>query len=340
MKALLFEAPQRALLIHRDVPVPAPGEALVRVAYNSVCGSDLSFYKGVWHGSTYPVVPGHEWSGTVVEVNGSVGAELVNSPVTGDLTCSCGTCAHCAAGTPTLCEDLQELGFTRDGACAEYMTIPVANLKRLPDALPLRVACQVEPLAVALNAVDRLKVTAGEKVAIMGAGGIGLLLAQAVRLRGGTVTAVAEPVPERRTAALAMGIPAAVPGDSGALVEWVRKNPKAEPDVILEASGYPSAVQEAVEAVRPGGRVGLVGYRIEEAGVMSPHHIVLKVLTIQASMGPGTRFDEAIDVLSSGAVDVDALLSHEYGLDDYGTALDVALRRADGNTRSYFNLQA
>ncbi|GAA4933017.1 zinc-binding dehydrogenase [Streptomyces coeruleoprunus] len=340
MKALLFEAPERALLIHREVPDPAPGEALVRIAYNSVCGSDLSFYKGVWHGFTYPVVPGHEWSGTVVDVNGPQGAELIGTNVVGDLTCSCGTCAHCAAGTPTLCEDLQELGFTRDGACAEYMTIPVANLKRLPDTLPLRAACQVEPLAVALNAVDRLNVTAGEKVAVMGAGGIGLLLAQAVRLRGGTVTAVAEPVPERRAAALAMGVPAAVPGQPGDLVEFLRKNPGAVPDVVLEASGYPTAVQEAVEAVRPGGRVGLVGYRIEESAAMAPHHIVLKVLTIQASMGPGTRFDEAIGVLASGAVDVDALLSHEFALDDHAKALDVALRRADGNTRSYFNLRA
>ncbi|CAM5510426.1 2-deoxy-scyllo-inosamine dehydrogenase [Streptomyces alboniger] len=148
----------------------------------------------------------------------------------------------------------------------------------------------------------------------MGAGGIGLLLAQAVRLRGGTVTAVAEPVPERRTAALAMGIPAAVAGQPGDLVELTRANPEAVPDVILEASGYPTAVQEAVEAVRPGGRVGLVGYRIEETAAMAPHHIVLKVLTIQASMGPGTRFDEAIEVLASGAADVDALLSHEFGV--------------------------
>nr|Q4R0W1.1 RecName: Full=2-deoxy-scyllo-inosamine dehydrogenase; Short=DOIA dehydrogenase [Streptomyces ribosidificus]CAG34039.1 putative 3-amino-2,3-dideoxy-scyllo-inositol 1-dehydrogenase [Streptomyces ribosidificus]CAG34720.1 putative dehydrogenase [Streptomyces ribosidificus] len=340
MKALVFEAPERALLTHRDIPDPAPGEALVRIAYNSVCGSDLSFYKGVWHGSTYPVVPGHEWSGTVVDVNGPLGAELIGTNVVGDLTVSCGTCAHCTARTPTLCEDLGELGFTRDGACAEYMTIPVGNLRRLPDTLPLRAACQVEPLAVALNAVDRLGVTAGEKVAVMGAGGIGLLLAQAVRLRGGSVTAVAEPVPERRAAALALGVPAAVSGEPGALVELTRTHPDAVPDVVLEASGYPTAVQESLEAVRPGGRVGLVGYRIGETAVMAPHHIVLKVLTIRASMGPGTRFEEAIEVLASGAVTVDALLSHEFALDDYAKALDVALRRADSNTRSYFNLQA
>ncbi|MCC3773861.1 zinc-binding dehydrogenase [Streptomyces sp. UNOB3_S3] len=339
MKALMFEAPHQAVLTRRPTPEPAPGEALVRLAYNSVCGSDLSFYKGVWHGFTYPVVPGHEWSGTVVGVNGPDDG-LVGTNVVGDLTCSCGSCRHCAAGKPTLCADLQELGFTRDGACAEYMTIPAANLHRLPGALSLREACQVEPLAVALNAVDRLGVAPGEKVAITGAGGIGLLLAQAVRQRGGEVTAVAEPVPERREAAAALGVPATVGGDPGDLVALFARRPELTPDVVLEASGYPLAVQEAVEAVRSGGRVGLIGYRTEEAARMAPHHIVVKVLTLQASMGPGDRFGEAIELLASGAVDVRALLSHEFALEEHPRALEVALRRADGNTRSFFNLRA
>ncbi|OKI02186.1 hypothetical protein A6A06_14020 [Streptomyces sp. CB02923] len=338
MKALMFEAPERAVLTERAMPEPAPGEALVRLAYNSVCGSDLSFYKGVWHGSTYPVVPGHEWSGTVVDVNGA-DSGLVGADVVGDLTCSCGACRHCAEGKPTLCGDLQELGFTRDGACAEYMTIPAANLHRLPAGTSLRAACQVEPLAVALNAVDRLAVAPGEKVAITGAGGIGLLLALAVRQRGGEVTAFAEPVAERREAAASLGVAATVGGAPGDLVALVEKHPELRPDVVLEASGYPSAVQEAIEAVRSGGRVGLIGYRVEETGPMAPQHIVIKMLTLQASMGPGTRFGEAIELLSSGAVDVEALLSHEFALEDHARALDVALRRADGNTRSFFNLR-
>lgn len=339
MKALMFKAPLQAVLTERDVPEPAPGEALVRLAYNSICGSDLSFYKGVWHGFTYPVVPGHEWSGTVVEAGGAA-ADLVGQNVVGDLTVACGSCRHCTVGKPTLCADLQELGFTRDGACAEYMTVPTGNLHRLPEGLSLREASQVEPLAVALNAVDRLAVTAGEKVAITGAGGIGLLLAQAVRLRGGEVTVLAEPVTERRQAAHALGVPHTVGGDPGELVGFVEKHPELTPDVVLEASGYPLAVQEAVEAVRSGGRIGLIGYRIEEAAPMAPHHIVVKVLSLQASMGPGDRFGEAIELLAAGAVDVDALLSHEFGLADHARALDVALRRADGNTRSYFNLRA
>ncbi|CAM5510460.1 2-deoxy-scyllo-inosamine dehydrogenase OS=Streptomyces alboniger OX=132473 GN=CP975_08020 PE=3 SV=1 [Streptomyces alboniger] len=162
MKALLFEAPERALLDHRAVPEPARGEALVRIAYNSICGSDLSFYKGVWHGFTYPVVPGHEWSGTVVEVNGPEGAGLVGTNVVGDLTCSCGTCAYCSPRHPSSAKTSRN-SVSPATRLRQYMTIPVGNLKPLPDTLSLRAACQVEPLAVALNAVDRLKVTAGRR---------------------------------------------------------------------------------------------------------------------------------------------------------------------------------
>ncbi|MCP2261348.1 L-gulonate 5-dehydrogenase [Streptoalloteichus tenebrarius] len=336
MKALVFDAPERALLLDKDVPEPARGEVLVKIAYNSLCGSDLSLYRGVWHGFTYPVVPGHEWSGTVVETNG-VDGDLRGARVTGDLTVSCSRCAPCERGTPVLCENLQELGFNRDGACAEYMTIPAHNVYRLPDGLSLKAACQVEPLAVALHAVATAGVEEGDRVAVLGAGGIGLLLMQAAALRGATVTTVSEPVAERRARARDLGaltVTSAAPGELAALVE---RRPELTPDVVLEASGYPAAVQEAIEVVRPGGRIGLVGYRVEESGVMAPHHATVKALTIRGSLGPGGRFAEAIEVLASGAINTDALLSHEFGLDDHAAALDLALRRTDGNTRSYFH---
>ncbi|MCP2261249.1 L-gulonate 5-dehydrogenase [Streptoalloteichus tenebrarius] len=339
MKALSFEAPGEAVFGTREVPVPAPGEALIHLGYNSICGSDLSLYRGVWHGFSYPVVPGHEWSGTVVEVNGP-GAELVGRDVVGDLTCACGSCAACGRGTPVLCENLQELGFTRDGACAEYMTIPTGNLHVLPEGLSLRAACQVEPVAVALHAVSTVGVEPGERVAVLGAGGIGLMLMQVARQRGGVITTVGEPVAERRAVAAQLGARTVTTGRPGELAELVAKHPDLTPDVVLEASGYPVAVQEAIEVVRPGGRIGLVGYRVEEVGPMATHHVAVKALTIRGSLGPGGRFPEAIDLLARGEIEVEPLLSHEFALDDHARALDLALRRAEGNVRSFFNLRA
>jgi 2-desacetyl-2-hydroxyethyl bacteriochlorophyllide A dehydrogenase len=339
VKALVFQGPEKSLVEEREPPVVGPGDALVRLAYNSICGSDLSLYRGVWHGHGYPVVPGHEWSGTVAAANGD-GAHLVGADVVGDLTCACGRCDACGRGTPVLCENLQELGFTRDGACAEYMTIPVANLHPLPPGLDLRTACQVEPLAVALHAVSTAEVQPGDRVAVLGAGGIGLLLMLVALQRGAIVTIVSEPVSARRAVAADLGAKAVASGQPGAVAHLVAQRPDLVPDVVLEASGYPVAVQEAMEIVRPGGRIGLIGYRVEEAGPMAPYQAAVKALTIRGTLGPGGRFLDAIDLLAARDINVEPLLSHEFGLDDSDRAIDLALRRADGNIRSVFNLRA
>ncbi|MFD9948494.1 zinc-binding dehydrogenase [Nonomuraea sp. NPDC059023] len=320
------------------MPTAKAGEALVKVAYNSLCGSDLSLFRGVWHGFQYPVVPGHEWSGTVVAVGDSGDAGLVGKNVTGDLTCSCGACKACVNDDPVLCEDLQELGFTRDGACADYMISPVRNLFALPGALPLRLGSQVEPLAVALHAIDAIGLQAGERVAITGAGGIGLMLMTAAQQRGAEVTVVSEPVRERRAVAQARGSHAVSSGAAGELTALIDGNERLRPDVVLEASGYPAAVQEAMEIVRPGGRVCLVGYRVEEKGLMAPHVATIKALTVRGVLGPGGRFDDAIRMLTGKAVDVDFMLTHEFALADHKAALDVALNRTDGNVRSVFHM--
>lgn len=319
------------------MPEPGPAEALVRLAYNSICGSDLSLLRGVWHGFTYPIVPGHEWSGEVVAVGVGTDADLIGRKVVGDLTCSCGSCAACARGDRVLCENLVELGFTRDGACADYMTIPAANLFTLPDHLGLRPACQVEPMAVALHAVEEIGVLPGEKVAVLGAGGIGLMLMKVAQHKGATVTVVSEPVDERRMVAAECGA-TAVAG-RGQLVPLVDTWEELRPDVVLEASGYPAAVQEAMDVVRPGGRICLVGYRMEETGPMSPNVATVKALTLKGVLGPGGRFAAAIELLGQGAVDVRPLLTHEFRLADYARALDLALGRSGGHIRSVFCMQ-
>ncbi|MFD9477514.1 MULTISPECIES: zinc-binding dehydrogenase [Streptomyces] len=339
MKALVFEAPHKAVLVEKEVPQPRKNEVLVRIAFNSICGSDLSFYKGVWHGVTYPVVPGHEWSGEVVSTGPDVPAEWVGRAVTGDLNCACGECAACFRETPQLCENLQELGFSRDGACAEYMTIPVSNLYALPKGLSLKTGCQVEPVAVALHTVAALDVKPGEKVAVFGAGGIGLLLLKAAQHVGAEVVCVAEPVSERRQLARDLGAKS-VTELPEQFAEAVEGDESLRPDVVLEASGYPSAVQKAMEVVRPGGRIGLVGYRVEETGAMAPQLATVKSLTMRGVLGPGGRFQEAIELLGSGAFDVEPLLTHEFAIESYGEALDVALKRTDGNVRSILNLRA
>lgn len=339
MQALVFESPMNPKLQDREVPELRADEALIKIAYNSICGSDLSLFRGVWHGFNYPIVPGHEWSGQVVAVGDKNDHALVGKNVVGDLTCPCGACAACERGDPVLCRDLQELGFSRDGACAEFMAIPVRNLHVLPSDLDLRIACQVEPMSVALHAVDAIGIEPGEKVAVLGAGGIGLMLMKAARLRGAKVTLVSEPVAERRNLASELGAAAVCAAGEGELAALVQHRSELVPDVVMEASGYPVAVQEAMNIVRPGGRICLVGYRTEEVGLMSPHVATVKALSIRGVLGPGGRFQDAIEVLRHGKEDIDPLLTHEFSLGEFSHALDIGLNRTQGNVRSMFCMQ-
>jgi 2-desacetyl-2-hydroxyethyl bacteriochlorophyllide A dehydrogenase len=334
VNSLVFESPMCAVLREKEIPEPGFGQVLVKIAYNSICGDDLSLYKGIFRGLHYPVVPGHEWTGTVADVGPGTSVGWLGKRVTGDLTCGCGICAACLRDETELCENRLQLGFTLPGACAEYMVVPAINLYELPRELSLRIASQAEPFAVALHALDKIEIQAGEKVAVLGADGIGLVLMNAAIWLGCEVTLVSEPIASRRQVADRYGALAVSAAGSGELVGLLKARPELRPDVVLEASSYPNAVQEALEIVRPGGRVCLVGYRADESSPMSPALITSKGLTVQGSLGPNGKLGAAISLLGSGAVDVGPLLTHEFPLSDAKTALQVTLDKSDGNIRS------
>jgi threonine dehydrogenase-like Zn-dependent dehydrogenase len=184
MRALQFLGSSMAEVVELETkPLPA-GWARVKVHYNSVCGSDLWLYQGNWHGNRYPIVPGHEWSGVVTEVNGG-DTTWVGRRVIGDLIHACSVCGPCRDGLSVMCTSLTEVGFTINGGCAEFVDLAVNNLYLVPNELSLAEACQVEPLAVALHAVNRAALRPAERVAVLGCGGIGLLILQAAQCAGG-----------------------------------------------------------------------------------------------------------------------------------------------------------
>lgn len=333
MKALQFSGDYRAEVVELEEQPLREGWARVNVHYNSVCGSDLALYEGNWHGHRYPIVPGHEWSGVVTEVN-DPGRHWIGRRVIGDLIHACRVCPPCRDGLPVMCEALTEIGFTINGGCAEYVDVPVENLYALPDNLHLASACQVEPLSVALHSVERAGLKPGERVAVLGCGGIGLLIMQAARHAGAFVELAADPVEFRRGVALKVGATHAVDASAEAyeLVAQERF------DVVFEASGAPESVVRALDLLRPGGRVICVGYRVGASHTIETAKLPLAYASLIGVMGPGGKYRQAISLLADGAIDPAPLLTDLVVLEEHEAALASAVDKTPGTIRVVFNL--
>lgn len=335
MRALEFQGGGKASVAELPMPSPPPGWAVVKVHYCCLCGSDLWLFRGQWHGSRYPIVPGHEWSGVVVAAPQDA-RSWVGRPVIGDLISECRTCGPCRDGLPVMCENMTEIGFSVNGGCAGYVAVPVANLYPLPASLAgAAAASQAEPLAVALHAVGRIGLRPAERVAVLGCGGIGLLLTQAARIAGASVALAADPVPERRKVAVQVGAAAAVaPEELPATAGYAERY-----DVVFEASGDPSSAVRALDLIRPGGRVCLVGYQVGAEHPVETAKLPLSYASMVGVMGPGGKFRQAIDLLAAGAVDTGPILTDLVKLDDFAASLQRATGRTDGTIRVVFDLR-
>ncbi|BCL14540.1 zinc-dependent alcohol dehydrogenase [Micromonospora sagamiensis] len=334
MRALQFHGGHKAQIIDTPRPEAPPGWGVVKVHYCCLCGSDLWLYRGKWHGNRYPIVPGHEWAG-VVDSAPKGYESWVGRPVTGDLIVGCQTCGPCRDGLPVMCENLIEIGFTVDGGCASYVAVPMTNLYPLPEGMDLAAASQTEPLAVALHAVDRINLRPAERVAVLGAGGIGQLILQSAKATGATVTLATDLVAERRKIAEESGAAAAVhPSELPELTSYADKV-----DVVFEASGDPESVVRALDLVRPGGRVCLVGYQVGAEHALETARLPLSYASLVGVMGPGGKYREAVDLLANGAIDTRPILTDIVTLDDYGPAIDRAINRTDGTVRVVFDLR-
>ncbi|GAA2253915.1 alcohol dehydrogenase catalytic domain-containing protein [Streptomyces amakusaensis] len=343
MRAAVLNGPRDLAVCEVPDPRPPKGWALVRVAYNSICGSDVSLYNNAWHGTAFPAIPGHEWSGVVVEA--PPGAVVAGDKVVADLTLGCGRCRWCRRSQTVMCPELREFGFTDPGGCAEYIAIPATNLVRLEPEADLLAATQVEPLAVALHALSRVRLEPGERVAVLGCGGIGLTLLQAARAAGAEVVLAVDPVPERARRAALLGAGTAL-SDAGEVAAWIAgTDPQRLPDVVLEASGEPEAIVTASELVVPGGRLGMVGYRVGREVRLESARWPLKLMETIGVMGPGRFMAPAADLVTRGVLRTEDVITHvvelaeadkAFGLaDDPGSEVVRVAIRAGGQARTW-----
>lgn len=325
----------RAARLHgvRDVrlspeppPGPVDGESLVRVLAVGLCGSDLHWFDdgGVGDAAlSRPLVLGHEIAG-VVE-----GGPLDGRRVAVDPSNACGVCETCLEGLRNMCPRVRFAGHgLNDGGLRELMSWPTGLLHPVPDELSDPDVAMLEPLGVAIHALDLGKARVGATVVVVGAGPIGLCAVQLARVAGAGRVVAVEPLAHRRQAAAALGADVVLdPGDPDVLALLADATAGRGADLALEIAGTDDAVRLAVEAVRPGRTVVLAGIPGEDRTTFPASTARRKGLTLRLSRRMGDVYPRAIALVAGGRVDVRSVVSHVFGLGEVAEAFAVAADR-------------
>jgi L-iditol 2-dehydrogenase len=303
-------------LEERPEPVAGPGQVVVAVRASGICGSDVHGFTGSTGRRRIGVVMGHEAAGEVIAAGNGVERLRVGDRVVLRSILPCGRCDRCLQGQPNLCLERQGLGMQLDGAYAERVVVPEAMADPIPDSLSFEDAALVEPLAVAMHAVELAPFGPADTVAIVGAGPIGLLTLLAVRRRGAGRILVTDRDPHRLGLARALGADKAIDVAAGDPVERVLAATDGRgADAVLEAVGIAPTVAQSIAIARPGGTVTWVGNSAPEVPV-AMQQVVTRELTIRGAYGFVDEFARAIDALAAGWSDAHGLIERKAPLED------------------------
>jgi (R,R)-butanediol dehydrogenase/meso-butanediol dehydrogenase/diacetyl reductase len=351
MQALRWHGPRDIRLEDVPAPSPRPGDVLIEVAACGLCGSDVHEYL---HGPVYipktphpltgvlpPVTLGHEFAGRVVAVGAAVDSPRAGDRVAVNPCLLCGTCAWCRRGRGNHCAKLATLGLSRDGALAPLVTAPASGCHILPPEVDDEQGAQVEPLAVVVHACARARLLGGERVAIVGAGAIGLLLLQVLKARGAGFTFVVEPRAERRRLAQELGADDVIDPDAVDAARAIGDRTGGERvEVAFECVGHEAAFATALRAAGKGGRVVLVGLVPEPVAVNLLGLLAHEKEIVGSSAYVG-EFPEAIGLLASGRVRVTPLVTARVPLArGVSDGIEALLRREEGHVKILVTPQA
>jgi len=306
VKALVFDG---TLGVRRDhlTPVPPAGEALVRVRLAGICNTDLEIVRGYM---AFRGILGHEFVGEVAD---GADSALIGRRVVGEINAYCGECDTCRAGRPTHCPHRTVLGILRrDGAFAEYLTLPTRNLHLVPDGIPDDVAIFVEPLAAAFEILAQVHVRPTDRVIVVGDGKLAQLVARVLRLTGCTLTVVGKH-PEKLALLSPLGITTHELGDP---IE-------GQADIVVECTGHPEGFAVARALLRPRGTFVAKSTYHSDLTLNWSRLVVDEITVVGSRCGP---FDAALRTLANGLVDVKPLVHAVYPLDEGPVAFAHAAR--------------
>jgi D-arabinitol dehydrogenase (NADP+) len=330
MKAVVYDAARSYAV--REIPTPqaAAGEVRIKVDRVGVCGTDLHIHEGDFN-AVFPLIPGHELVGVVDQLGTGVSRFHAGEQVTVNPNVYCGHCSYCLSGRLILCENLQGYGSNFPGFFAEYVTVP-ETLVFSVDGLPRDTAVFTEPAACAMHGLESLRLRPGASVLVFGAGPTGLLLAQLIATGGAASVTVAAPTQFKLDTAARLGIDRTVQigrnDAAGNVVALRAASPGGDGyDVVVEATGSPAVGDICVPLTRNGGTVLVYGVtRPDDTVTFHPFDVFRREITIRGSFAEMTSFGAAIAALRTGRAKTDGIITHRFGLDDYGKALDALQR--------------
>jgi L-iditol 2-dehydrogenase len=321
MNALLLSQYKHLEIATLPVPVPEPFDVLVQVAACGICGSDVHGYDGTSGRRIPPIVMGHEAAGIVAAVGSEVSGFAVGDRVTFDSTVYCGVCAFCRKGEVNLCDDRQVVGvscgdYSRAGAFAEYVAVPARIVYKLPENLAFAEAAMLEAVSVALHAVSVSELEGGETALVIGAGMIGLLTLQAARVAGCSQVFVADIDATRLKSAADLGANKTILASGEELTqEILRLTEGRGVDVVLEAVGRNETVAAAIDCVRKGGTVTLIGNITPQVN-LPLQKVVSRQIRLQGSCASCGEYPEAMELMAAEKIRVGPLITAVAPLSD------------------------
>lgn len=313
MKTLLLTKYNHLEMQGSPVPVPGVNEILVRVAACGICGSDVHGYDGSSGRRIPPIVMGHEAAGVIASLGAGVTNFSKGERVTFDSTISCGACEFCARGEVNLCNNRQVLGvscrdYRRAGAFAEFVVVPAHIVYRLPESISFPEAALLEAVAVAVHAVSLAPIAPNSTALVIGAGTIGLLCLQALRVAGCSRVFIADPDEPRLALAKTFGA-TEILSSPAEFVERVKQFTNGEGvDVAVEAVGRNESIATSIESVRKGGTVILVGNVSPEISIPL-QKVVSRQIRLQGSCASAGEYPRSIELMASGAINVKPLIT-------------------------------
>ena len=322
MLAAQITRPDEVRVIDTAVPEPGPNDVLIAVRAAGICGTDLHILHGEYE-ATYPITPGHEFSGVVAAAGANVTRYAPGDRVTADPNIPCGLCPFCQRNEPNQCQNLQAIGVTRNGAFAEYVVAPETAVFPIGD-LSFAAAALVEPLACVVWGLKRIAVQPGDSALVFGAGPMGLLVMQALRHAGAAQVIVSEPSPARLAQAAALGASATVAVDAQQ-DQQLRDLAPLGYDIVEDATGIPAVLEQCFDYARPRARVWVFGVcPADSTATFPPYEVFRKDLSIIGSFAVNRTFSESIALIQNGAIQVEPLISHTLPLSDFAEGLRLA----------------